>query len=162
MNPMPPAADDYYVKPPKAKTRTGAGGVVARRDPATGQVLIALIRSPGDSSFVLPKGGVDGDETIEQAARREIEEEAGFTQLTSLGELGVGERLNGRRTTWQTTHYLLFLTDQVKAAPAEHEHRDWEVAWFGLDRLPAMFWREQKELIEDNRRKIADLVSRAK
>jgi hypothetical protein len=74
----------------------------------------------------------------------------------------VGERLNGRRTTWQTTHYLLFVSDQVDATPAEREHRDWEVAWFGLDRLPAMYWREQKQLIEDNRKKIAGLVSRAK
>src|SRR5688500_589334 len=156
------APEDYYVKPPKAKTRTGAGGVVARRDPDTGQVLIALIRPPGDSSYVLPKGGADGDETIEQAARREIEEEAGFTRLKSLGESGVGERLNGRRTIWQSTHYLLVLTEEVNATPAERGHQDWEVAWFGLDKLPPMYWREQKELIEDNRRKIADLMSRAK
>jgi 8-oxo-dGTP pyrophosphatase MutT (NUDIX family) len=154
------APDDYYVKPPKVKTRTGAGGVIARRDPATGQVLIALIRSPGDSSFVLPKGGVDGRETIEHAARREIEEEAGFTRLQLLGELGVGERLNGRRSTWQTTHYLLFGTDQTTATPTDH--RDWEVAWFPVDRLPPMYWREQKQLIEDNGQKIRDLVSRAK
>ena len=158
--PMATASDDYYVKPAKIKSRTGAGGVIARRDPATGQVLIALIRSPGDSSFVLPKGGVDDGETIEQAARREIEEEAGFTKLKNLGELGVAQRLNGRRTAWQTTHYLLFTTDQTTATPTDH--RDWEVAWFGLDKLPRMYWREQKQLIEDNRRKIANLVSRAK
>jgi 8-oxo-dGTP pyrophosphatase MutT (NUDIX family) len=157
---MAMAPDDYYVKPSKIKTRTGAGGVIARRDDKTGQVLIALIRSPGDSSFVLPKGGVDDGESIEQAARREIEEEAGFTKLKNLGELGVAERLNARRTTWQTTHYLLFATEQTTATPTEH--RDWDVAWFGLDKLPPMYWREQKQLIEDNRRKISERVSRSK
>ena len=157
---MATAPDSYYVKPPKIKTRTGAGGVIARRDPKTGQILIALIRSPGDSSFVLPKGGVDDGESIEQAARREIQEEAGFTELRSLGELAVAQRLNGRRTAWQTTHYLLFDTDQTTATPTDH--RDWEVAWFNLDHLPDIYWREQKQLIQDNRRKIRDLVSRAK
>jgi 8-oxo-dGTP pyrophosphatase MutT (NUDIX family) len=150
------APDDHYVKPAKIKTRTGAGGVIARRDPATRQVLVALIRRPGDSSFVLPKGGVDAGESIEQAARREIEEEAGFTRLEMISELGVGERLNGRRSTWQTTHYLLFATDQTTATPTEH--RDWDVAWFAVDQLPPMYWREQKQLIEDNRQKIRDLV----
>jgi 8-oxo-dGTP pyrophosphatase MutT (NUDIX family) len=153
------APDHYYVRPESVARRTGAGGVIVRIDPATRRPLVALIREPGNSSFVLPKGGVDPGETLEHAAVREIEEEAGFTRLKRLGELGVGERLNGRRSRWQVTHYFLFLTDQKTAIPTEHV--GWDVEWFDLDRLPEMYWREQKRLIEDNRRRIAELVASA-
>jgi 8-oxo-dGTP pyrophosphatase MutT (NUDIX family) len=153
------APDSYYTEPKDVKTRTGAGGVVTRVDPATRAVKIALIRDQGDHSYVLPKGGVDDDENFEQAARREIEEEAGFTQLELLAELGVGERLNSRRTTWQTTHYFLFRTDQETATPTEHHHG--EVAWFSLEELPDMYWREQRKLIEDNRDRILALTQAA-
>jgi 8-oxo-dGTP pyrophosphatase MutT (NUDIX family) len=151
--------DSYYVKPAGIKTRTGAGGVVARWDPVAENVLVALIRNPARDEYVLPKGGVDKGETLRQAAVREIEEEAGFTRLMCLGELGVAERLNGRRTAWQTTHYFLFLTDQLTPRPTEHT--EWEIAWFAPDALPEMRWREQRTLIQDNRHKIRDLVRAA-
>jgi 8-oxo-dGTP pyrophosphatase MutT (NUDIX family) len=148
--------DSYYIKPRRVRTRLGAGGVVARLDPDADNVLIALIRNRPDQAYVLPKGGVDRGETLEGAARREIEEEAGFIRLHCLGELGLGERLNNRRTRWQTTHYFLFITDQKTARPTEHT--DWEVAWFPIDRLPEMYWREQRKLIEDNRERIVRLI----
>ena len=151
--------DSYYVKPPGIKTRTGAGGVVARVDAASQNVLVALIRNPRRDQYVLPKGGVDDGETLQQAAVREIREEAGFTRLRCLAELGAAERLNGKRTAWQATHYFLFLTDQKDVTPTEHA--DWKVAWFPPDALPDMRWREQRELISANRERIRDLVRAA-
>src|SRR5258706_366559 len=135
---MATAPDWYYKKPPNAKLRTGAGGVVARIE--NGQVLIALIRDRGDHEYVLPKGGVEPGETLEEAAAREIREEAGFRKLQLLGELGVAERLAGKR----------------------NDRRDWEVKWFDLDHLPEFYWREQQRLVHDNHRKIARLVNAAK
>src|SRR3954452_16690818 len=126
---MATAPDCYYRKPPNWKHRTGAGGVVGRAE--SGRILVALIRDKGDHEYVLPKGGVELGETLEQAAVREIEEEAGFRKLKLLGELGIGERLTGRKNTWQTTHYFLFLTDEVEVIPTERP--DWEVSWFDLN-----------------------------
>jgi 8-oxo-dGTP pyrophosphatase MutT (NUDIX family) len=143
-----PAPDFFYTRPENARFRTGAGGVVARRDAKTGKVLIALIRDRGTAEYVLPKGGVEKGETIEEAAAREIAEEAGFTRLTLLAALGQAERLTGKRHTWQTTHYFLFLTDQIDGKPTDH--RDWEVHWFGLEDLPEMYWREQREILSRN------------
>ena len=150
--------DIYYVKPPGIRTRTGAGGVVARLEPAA-NVLVALIRPPHSSHYILPKGGVDAGESLRQAAEREIEEEAGFTRLKCLAELGVAERLNSKRTAWQATHYFLFLTDQKKVTPTELS--DWQVTWFAPDALPDMRWREQRKLVEDNLHKIRELVRAA-
>jgi len=149
---MPSAPDWYYTKPDNVKRRTGAGGVVARL--ADDKVLIALIRDHGDHEYVLPKGGVEHGETLEQAAVREIEEEAGFNELKLLGELGSCERLAGKKSVWQTTHYFLFLTTQTAGTPTDH--RNWQVDWFEIHNLPPMYWREQERLIRDN----LDLIKR--
>jgi 8-oxo-dGTP pyrophosphatase MutT (NUDIX family) len=151
---MATAPDWYYKKPLNVKHRTGAGGVVARVD--GGRILIALIRDRGDHEYVLPKGGVDLGETLEQAAVREIAEEAGFRRLKLLGELGVGERLGAKKAVWQQTHYFLFLTDETEGKPTDR--RDWEVHWHDLDRLPELYWQEQERLIETNRERIIELV----
>ena len=155
---MATAPDWYYQKPSNAKLRSGAGGVVARLD--NDKVLIALIRDRGDHEYVLPKGGVEPGETLEQAAAREIREEAGFRKLQLLDELGIGERLAGKRNVWQKTHYFLFVTDEVEGKPTDR--RDWEVKWFDLDHLPEFYWREQQRLVRNNREKIVRLVTAAK
>ena len=154
---MATAPDWYYRKPPNARLRTGAGGVVARMD--GDDVLIALIRDRGDHEYVLPKGGVETGETLEEAAAREIKEEAGLRKLKMLAELGIGQRLAGKRVVWQKTHYFLFLTEEIKGQPTDR--RDWELAWFDPHRLPAMYWREQERLIVTHRKRIVELVLRA-
>jgi 8-oxo-dGTP pyrophosphatase MutT (NUDIX family) len=154
-----PAPDYFYKRPLNVKTRTGAGGVVARVDRDPGKVLIALIRERGDDEYVLPKGGVEKGESLERAAAREIAEEAGFTRLRLLGELGKGERLSGRRTTWQTTHYFLFLTDQEKGKPTDR--REWELEWFPIDALPPIYWPEQQKVLAENLDRIRESVTKA-
>jgi 8-oxo-dGTP diphosphatase len=50
-----------------------AGGVVVRADGR-----IAVIHRPRYDDWSLPKGKLDGDETFEQGALREVEEETGI------------------------------------------------------------------------------------
>jgi len=141
-----PAPDHYYDKPVNVRLRTGAGGVVARME--SGAVMIALIRDRGTQEYVIPKGGVEKGESIEQAAAREVAEEAGLTRLTLLAPLGSASRLSGKMTTWQTTHYFLFLTDQTKGKPTDR--RDWELGWFPVESLPGIYWREQEIILREN------------
>src|SRR5258706_5133810 len=105
----------YVQKPRNAKLRTGAGGVVARL--VNDKVLIALIRDRGDHEYVLPKGGVETGETLEEAAAREIREEAGFRKPQLLDGLGVGERLAGQRDIWQKNHHFLLHNDHNGRRP---------------------------------------------
>lgn len=152
--------DSWYVRPTVGvKDRTSAGGIVVRRD-VGGEILLALTRGEGSvgDSYILPKGGVDPGEEIEEAARREIEEEAGFSRLTLLESLGALSRLSWDKRRWITTHYFLFSTEETDPKPTDPNY-DYATDWFPLNgTLPEMFWPEQARLIEENKERIAAVL----
>lgn len=141
----------WYIRPPGVAEHTSCGGVVIRKD--GDRILVALVTEPGLGEYILPKGHLEPGEDIEQAARREIAEEAGFSDLTMIVKLGVLERLDFNKRSWGTMHYFLFVTDQAVPAPSDRDH-DYIVKWFPIDQLPEMFWPEQKKMIGNNREKI--------
>lgn len=136
----------WYERPPGVRDRCSAGGVVARLD-ADGRVLIALVREQEYPQYVLPKGGLEPDEDAERAARREIAEEAGLTELVLLADLGQRSRLSYNKRRWITTHYFLFRTAQSEGHPSDTRHH-YGVWWFAPDALPDMLWPEQRALVE--------------
>ncbi len=140
--------ETWYRCPPDAPVSLAAGGVVLRWEGA--RLLVALVREAGWSDYILPKGRLKAGETPEQAARREILEEAGLEELQLLGDLGVHERLDFKKTAWKVTHYFLFLTTQREGLPTD-KHHAYRCEWFPLDALPPMFWPEQGALLEELR-----------
>jgi 8-oxo-dGTP pyrophosphatase MutT (NUDIX family) len=68
----------------KARVETSSGGVVFRRTEV--QVDFLLIRDPY-ANWGLPKGHIEGGETPEQAALREVEEETGLRDLNAVAQL---------------------------------------------------------------------------
>jgi ADP-ribose pyrophosphatase YjhB (NUDIX family) len=144
--------ESWYVRPPGVAEHVSCGGVVARKDGA--QVVIALINERGLAEHVLPKGHLEPGENLEQAARREIAEEAGITDLVLVGPLGIKERLDMQKRAWKITHYFLFTTSQAMCIPTDPKH-DYAVGWFALDALPPMFWPEQRDLVVEHAERIA-------
>jgi 8-oxo-dGTP pyrophosphatase MutT (NUDIX family) len=138
----------WFVKPKGTRNRTSAGGIVVRSE--NGRWLVALVRGEGDGEgYVLPKGGVDKGETLEQAARREIWEEAGFPQLSYIRSLGKKSRLSFDRRRWITTYYYLYTTTQTNPVPTD-PHVAYVTEWFPVaGPLPKLFWPEQHELLID-------------
>jgi ADP-ribose pyrophosphatase YjhB (NUDIX family) len=141
----------WYVRPAGVAEHISCGGVIARKDASA--VLVALITEPGLSGYVLPKGHLEPGEDLEQAARREIVEEAGIADLVLVCKLGVKERLDFKKRAWKVTHYYLFTTSQSVCVPTDPKHQ-YSVGWFPLNALPPMFWPEQRDLVEQSSQQI--------
>ncbi len=61
------------------KTEQSAGGIIVR---SVGGAWEVLIVQDMHDAWTFPKGKIDGGETLKEAARREIQEEVGLTDLT--------------------------------------------------------------------------------
>jgi 8-oxo-dGTP pyrophosphatase MutT (NUDIX family) len=108
-----------------------AGGVVVDGDRV---VVIVPVKRAADGSRVLglPKGHPDGDETPEQAARREVAEEAGVTGEL-LGELGDVEYRYERKGRPIAKRVRFFLYEYRTGDPADHDHEIEDARWIPLE-----------------------------
>ncbi|MCX6367967.1 MAG: NUDIX domain-containing protein [Armatimonadetes bacterium] len=153
--------ESWYTRPESGiRDRLAAGGIIVRKD-ESGKLWIALTTGEDikvTTAYILPKGGVDKGEEIETAARREIEEEAGFSQLQLVEKLGIRERLSFDKTRWTTTHYFLYTTNETEPQPTE-VGRGYVTHWFDFSKpLPPLFWPEQAALVETHRERILALA----
>lgn len=140
--------ETWYERIDGLRDRTGSGGVVVRLDGE--DVLVALVKEVemGDAGYVIPKGGVEADENLEEAALREIAEETGLCDLTRIGDLGVLSRQSFRRVYWQRSHYGLYVTSQIEGAITDPDN--YGLAWFPLRSLPPMIWPDEGLLLVEN------------
>lgn len=102
-----------------SKTTESAGGVVLNEH---GLVLVV---SQHGTSWSLPKGHIDPGEDKLTAARREIYEESGVSQVELLGDLGsygryrIGQKGGEDLGEFKTIHIFLFRTNQKELKPVD-------------------------------------------
>jgi len=99
-------------------------------------LLIQRKLPPFQHTWALPGGFVRVDETLDIAARRELEEEAGVSdayleQLYTFGDLD----RDPRERVVTVAYYALTKLDSHRIRAATDAER---VAWFGLDDLPRL------------------------
>ena len=107
-----------------------AGGVVVRGDECV--VIVPVKRSQdGKRVLALPKGHLDGDETAEQAATREVREETGVEAelVESLGEVAYFYQRKGRRIHKRVG---FFLFRYVSGSTDDHDQEIEEARWMPL------------------------------
>jgi 8-oxo-dGTP pyrophosphatase MutT (NUDIX family) len=108
-----------------------AGGVVVDGDKV---VVIVPVKRASDGRRVLglPKGHPDGGETPEQAARREVAEEAGVTVelIDELGEVRYNYERRGRTVAKRVRFYLF---RYVSGDVADHDHEIEDARWMQIE-----------------------------
>jgi 8-oxo-dGTP pyrophosphatase MutT (NUDIX family) len=107
-----------------------AGGVVVRGDR---MIVIVPVKRSADGSRVLglPKGHPDGDETPEQAAIREVSEEAGV-EVELIEELGDVEYRYERKRRSVRKVVRFFLFAYRSGDLQDHDHEIEHASWMDL------------------------------
>ncbi len=108
-----------------------AGGVVVRGDDVA--VIVPVKRDAnGNRVLGLPKGHLDGDETPEAAARREVREETGVDAelIDELGEVRYPYQRAGRQVDKLVRFYLF---EYRSGDVADHDHEIEDARWMPLE-----------------------------
>jgi len=150
----------------KTRKELSAGGVVVRQE--RGQWLVALLKTEHKRGmvWVLPKGHVeiDAKERVSNAARREVEEESG------ISDLAVKDQLGTTRFTFQaenaiirkTVHYFLMTTNQKTLVPQEEEYF-YDAAWFPIDiAIQTLEYDTDQDIVAKARQKLTGQPANAK
>ena len=122
-----------------------AGGVVLRGEDVV--VVVPVKRSArGERVLGLPKGHPEAGETAQEAAAREVREEAGVEGelLDDLGEVSYTYERKGRRIEKRVA---FFLFEYRSGDPADHDHEIEEARWIPLrDAVSALTYPGEREI----------------
>ena len=134
------------------KIETSAGGVVYRK--SRGKIEFLAVQHSGHHRWVLPKGWIDPGETKEQAAVREVKEEAGVEVEIGdyLGEITIfytsSDPSSGGEKVRKTSHF--FLMKHKSGDPAK-DH-GWEIEntnWLSAkDAIRKLDYPGEKKMVE--------------
>jgi 8-oxo-dGTP diphosphatase len=110
--------------------------VFAVDDDALKVLLIERAQPPFRGSWALPGGFVEMDETLEEAARRELHEETGLADvfLEQLFTFGEPDR-DPRERVVSVAYYALVKRSEHSAHAASDAK---ETAWFAVSKLPTL------------------------
>ncbi len=131
-----------------------AGGVVVRKE---GEEYFVAVERDGSliqgEYWFIPKGHMDPGETLEEAARREIGEEVGVTELIYNCFLMKTEREAVIGGEWKNMYYFLYITEQVELQPTATD-KPHEARWVNLFQDTPISSLEEQERVFEMVRKI--------
>ncbi len=135
---------------PAVEERSAGGVVVDVHEGSARIAVIARRNRAGRVEWCLPKGHLEGGETLAQAAAREVAEETGIEGrvLTELGTIDYWFATDDRRVHKYVHHYLLEATGGRLTIENDPDHEAIDVAWLPLQEA-------HKHLTFPNERRIA-------
>jgi 8-oxo-dGTP pyrophosphatase MutT (NUDIX family) len=130
--------------------QVSAGGVVFRKTNETTEIAVILMLP--DMRWQLPKGIIDDGETPEQAALREVREEAGvdadlIAPIETIEYWFVAGWEDVRRRIHKHVHF--FLMKYRSGDVADHDHEVEEARWVEISEAIKMLeFKSEKEIVE--------------
>jgi 8-oxo-dGTP pyrophosphatase MutT (NUDIX family) len=140
-------------RPKPRVEETSAGGFVIAADGSPRIAVIGRRNRGGRIDWCVPKGHLEGDETIEQAAIREIAEETGLeaTIIESLGSIHYEFSTPTSIISKTVHHFLMKQTGGTLTIENDPDHEAVDIRWVNIDLLNA-------ELAHENERRLALIV----
>jgi len=118
-------------------------------------------RIDNKSAWQMPQGGVDQDENIVDAVKRELKEETGVSSIKIikksdkiytydlpdylLGKIWKG-RFKGQKQTWFLAQFL-GTDDEINLDQKNAEFKEWK--WVGINELPDLIVPFKKDLYQE-------------
>ena len=120
--------------------------ILLTREPSPRVLLIQRKHEPFQGRWALPGGFVDEGETLETAARRELQEETGVT-VSAIEQFGTyGDPGRDPRGWTVSVVYLVRVEAEELSAQAGDDAA--EVAWFALTDLPLLAF-DHRQILTD-------------
>ena len=151
---MSKSADKTTGKSEKSKIPTveqiSAGGAAFRQN--GGEYEVAVVAVSPSGRWQLPKGIVDAGETDEQAAVREVREEAGIEceiveKIETVEYWYFGEQRGERVRFHKLVHF--YLMKYVAGNVADHDHEVSESRWISVDEaIKILAFKSEKSVVE--------------
>ena len=118
-------------------------------------LLIKRALPPYQGEWALPGGFINLDESLEEGARRELEEETGVSGvfLEQLYTFGQPDR-DPRERVITVAYYALIPSDKIEIRAATDAEG---VSWFGMQEVPELAFDHQKILDAAHERLVAKL-----
>jgi 8-oxo-dGTP pyrophosphatase MutT (NUDIX family) len=116
---------------------TSAGGFVLASDGSPRVALIGRLTKRGALEWCVPKGHPEGEETLVQAAEREIFEETGIQGevIELLGSIDYEFYTPEKHIAKTVHHYLLRQTSGELTVDGDPNHEAVETRWFDISEL---------------------------
>lgn len=132
---------------------TSAGGFVLAADGSPRIAVIGRRNRGGRIDWCVPKGHLEGTETIEQAALREVEEETGLKAeiIESLGSIHYEFTTPTSIIAKTVHHFLMKQTGGELTIENDPDREAVDIRWISIDLLNA-------ELTHENERRLALIV----
>ena len=125
--------------------------VIGRReDDSRSLLLIRRGNEPYKGKWALPGGFMEMDETLEQCARRELQEETGCEWSGPLTELGSFSRVD--RDPRGRTVTVAFMAEMEEMSVAGGDDAR-EARWFPLSQLPSLAF-DHEEIVQTATRRL--------
>ncbi len=132
---------------------TSAGGFVLAADGSPRIAVIGRRNRGGRIDWCVPKGHLEGSETVEQAALREIAEETGLQAsiIESLGSIHYEFSTPTSIIAKTVHHFLMKQTGGELTIENDPDREAVDIRWVNIDLLHA-------ELTHENERRLALIV----